>query len=183
MPNVTCIVGNHEYAFLKYYWGLMRQATGDYDAVLKKLQDYFTDGSLLDWDIIDRFEGLPCYVEENEYFGVHAGIPIRADRTLVHPKEAMTEHLVYDRDFKEFGTKIAPTEKCVLYGHTPTRYLTNTDNILFHRREGIKTPVNISDYARIHLDTGVSVSGVLGCLCIEDCKCYYVKNCLEGTWI
>ena len=24
MPNVKCILGNHEYAFLKYYWGLCR---------------------------------------------------------------------------------------------------------------------------------------------------------------
>ena len=48
MPNARCIAGNHEYAFLKYYWGLMQSSPDDFDGVLKKLQEYFPDdGGLL----------------------------------------------------------------------------------------------------------------------------------------
>ena len=36
MPNARCINGNHEYTFLKYYWGLMRESPNDFDFVLKK---------------------------------------------------------------------------------------------------------------------------------------------------
>ena len=52
MPNAVCIAGNHEYAFLKYYRGLMRQ-TRDYDFVLEQLRAYFPDGQLLDWETMD----------------------------------------------------------------------------------------------------------------------------------
>ena len=49
-PNIRCILGNHEYAFLKYYWSLMQDADGNFEEILKKLQAYFPDGDLLDWD-------------------------------------------------------------------------------------------------------------------------------------
>ena len=99
MPNVYCIAGNHEYDFLKYYRALMRQ-TEDYDLVLEELRGYFTDGKLLDWETVDRFDFLPFYVETDDFIGVHAGIPVK-DGKLMPVSHATCEQLVYDRRFKD----------------------------------------------------------------------------------
>ncbi len=174
MPNVYCIAGNHEYDFLKYYRALMRQ-TEDYDAVLEKLRSYFTDGKLLDWETVDRFDFLPFYVEADNFIGVHAGVPVK-DGTLLPVSQATCEQLVYDRRFKD--KDIVPQNgKCVLYGHTPVRYLTGRDEILLYpRKNTAQGSTNIADYYKIHLDTGVSLSGVLGCFAVDTCQSFYVSD-------
>ena len=174
MPNVYCIAGNHEYDFLKYYRALMRQ-TEDYDWVLEKLRSYFTDGYLLDWKTVDQFDLLPFYIETDKFIGVHAGIPFQ-DGMLLPPEDARPEQLVYDRFFKE--PNVLPRgEKCILYGHTPVRYLTGRDEILLHQRDGTgKGSQNIADYCKIHLDTGVALSGVLGCFTVNSCLTFYVND-------
>ena len=61
--------------------------------------------------------------------------------------------------------------KCVLFGHTPVRYISDGDEILFYPREGeVQGSAAIADYCKIHLDTGVYLSGILGCLCTDDCR-------------
>lgn len=40
-PNMHCILGNHEYAFLQYYHSILQTSPNDFDVVLKKLQSYF----------------------------------------------------------------------------------------------------------------------------------------------
>ena len=174
MPNVYCIAGNHEYDFLKYYRALMQQ-TENYDRVLEKLRTYFSDGTLLDWETVDRFDLLPFYVETDKFIGVHAGLPFR-DGLFLPPEGARPEQLVYDRVFKE--PDILPQGKmCILYGHTPVRYLTGQDEILPYPRDGaVKDSRNIADYCKIHLDTGVVLSGVLGCFAVNTCQSFYVKN-------
>ena len=172
MPNVYCIAGNHEYDFLKYYRALMRQ-TEDYDWVLEKLRGYFTDGYLLDWETVDRFDFLSFYAETDVFICVHAGIPVK-DGTLLPVSQATCEQLVYDRRFKD--KDILPQNgKCVLYGHTPVRYLTGRDEILLYPRNAPKSGT-IADYRKIHLDMMTSKSGVLGCVCIETCECFYARD-------
>ena len=174
MSNVYCIAGNHEYDFLKYYRAMMRQ-TEDYDWVLEKLRGYFIDGKLLDWETVDKFDLLPFYIETNEFIGVHAGVPFR-DGMLLPPEDARPERLVYDRVFKESNV-LPKGEKCILYGHTPVRYLTGKDKILLYPRVGTaKDSQNIADYCKIHLDTGVALSGVLGCFAVNNCQCFYVSE-------
>ena len=174
IPNVYCIAGNHEYDFLKYYRALMKQ-TEDYDWVLEKLRSYFTDGYLLDWKTVDQFDLLPFYIETDKFIGVHAGIPFQ-DGMLLPPEDARPEQLVYDRFFKE--PNVLPRgEKCILYGHTPVRYLTGRDEILLYQRDGTgKGSQNIADYCKIHLDTGVALSGVLGCFTVNSCQTFYVND-------
>ncbi len=174
MSNVYCIAGNHEYDFLKYYRALMQQ-TEDYDRVLYELRAYFSDGTLLDWETVDRFDLLPFYVETDNFIGVHAGVPFR-DGMLLPPEDARPEQLVYDRFFKE--PNVLPRgEKCILYGHTPVRYLTGKDEILLYPRDGAaKDSQNIADYCKIHLDTGVALSGVLGCFAVNNCQSFYVSE-------
>ena len=175
MPNAYCIAGNHEYDFLKYYRGLMRHAR-DYDAVLERLRGYFVNGVLLDWETVDEMERLPYFIGKAQWIGVHAGLPLRADGTLVPPKEVSVEQLVYDRRFKDPDV-LPQTGKCVLYGHTPVRYLTGRDEILLYPREGARRGSDkIADYYKIHLDMMTAKSGVLGCIRLDDCRCFYVRE-------
>ena len=174
MPNAYCIAGNHEYDFLKYYRAMMRQ-TEDYDWVLEKLHGYFTDGKLLDWETVDKFDLLPFYVETDDFIGVHAGAPVK-DGKLLPVSQATCEQLVYDRRFKEADV-LPQGGKCVLYGHTPVRYLTGKDEVLRYPRDGAaQDSMNIADYCKIHLDTGVALSGVLGCFAVNNCQSFYVSE-------
>ena len=174
MPNVYCIAGNHEYDFLKYYRAMMRQ-TEDYDRVLEKLRGYFTDGKLLDWETVDKFDFLPFYVETDDFIGVHAGIPVK-DGKLMPVSHATCEQLVYDRRFKDKDI-LPQSDKCVFYGHTPVRYLTDRDQVLRYPRKNMaQDSINIADYCKIHLDTGVALSGVLGCFAVNDCQSFYVSE-------
>ena len=173
MPNAYCIAGNHEYDFLKYYQALMKQ-TEDYDLVLQKLRNYFTDGKLLDWETVDRFDSLPFYTETERFICVHAGVPIK-DGKLLPVSHATCNQLVYDRSFKDKDV-LPQNGKCVLYGHTPVRCLTGRDEILLYPRKAeAQSSPNIADYCKVHLDTGVPISGILGCLAIDNCQAFYVS--------
>ena len=174
MPNVSCLAGNHEYDFLKFYHSLMKQ-TEDYDAVLHKCRNYFADGNLLDWDVIDRLEFLPFYEERDNFIAVHAGLPVEKG-VKVPLNKVRAEQLVYDRAFKD-KEFVLQGEKCVIYGHTPVRWLTGRDEILKYPRDGKKSDSgNIEDFFKVHIDTGVYLGGTLGCICTDDCRCFYVTD-------
>ena len=83
MPNVYCIAGNHEYDFLKYYRALMRQ-TEEYDLVLEELRGYFTDGKLLDWETVDKFDFLPFYVETDDFYRRSCGHSRKGRKAFAH---------------------------------------------------------------------------------------------------
>ena len=172
MPNAVCIAGNHEYDFLKYYRSLMAQ-TQAYGRVLEELRAYFPDGHLLDWETVDRFDLLPFSVETDSFIGVHAGVPVQGG-ALLPPEEARPEQLVYDRQFKE-PSVLPRGGKCVLYGHTPARYVTGRDEIILSPRPGAEGR-GIASYCKVHLDTGVYLSGVLGCIAVDTCECFYVRE-------
>ena len=172
MKNAVLLAGNHEYDFLKYYWSLMRDAR-DYDLILSRLREYFPyDGELLDWETVDRFEALPYFYETEEFICVHAGAPLDREGYLLPLKDATPEQLVYDRTFKD-PSVLPRGGKCVFFGHTPTFFLGGEPRIRCYLREG-KRGGRVSDYCKIHLDTGTYLSGVLGCFRIEDCRSFYV---------
>ena len=176
-PNILLVLGNHEYDFLKYCHGVMaRQEDGfDQDAALKEIRAYFgKEGASLEWSDVERLEACPLYYETDDYLCVHAGVRLRADGTMIHPKDTEEEHLVYDRGFKRPDLHVRG-EKCVLFGHTPTRYLTGRDEMIFYPRDGVVAPRSIRDYARIHLDCGSYLGKTLGCLCVDNCRAYYAS--------
>lgn len=176
LPNVRCIVGNHEYAFLQYYHSLLEASPNDFDAVLKQLQAYFPeDGHLLDWDLVDYLEGLPAYIEEADFICVHAGIPLDPSRRLLPLSEVSVERLVNDRKFKDPAV-LPKDEKCVFFGHTQTDCICGESKILGYRRNSRVPAASIRDYYKIHLDTGSWSNGVLGCFCIDTLKAVYVKK-------
>ncbi len=172
MKNAVLLAGNHEYDFLKYYWALMRR-TEDYALVLEKLQAYFPgEGALLDWDTVDRIEALPYFYEAADYICVHAGVPLDREGRILPLRDAIPEQLVYDRTFRE-PSVLPKGGKCVFFGHTTTMSLGGGPAIARYLREGAKGD-RVSDFYKIHLDTGAWMSGVLGCFCIETCQSFYV---------
>ena len=133
LPNIHCILGNHEFEFLKYYYALMQDPTDNFDVILERLRKYFQDGHLLEWRVIDAIEALPLYIEEKDFICVHAGAPLDCNGRLLPLKNAEAEQLVYDRKFKD--PSILPlSEKCVFFGHTPTSYITGNTDILTYPR-------------------------------------------------
>ncbi len=176
--NITCIMGNHEYDLIKVYHAIMRESPTNFDTVLKTLQAYFPfDGELLNWETIDWLESLPFYVDEPSFIGVHAGIPLNGDNTLMRLNKVLPEQFVYDRDFKS-PTVLPKTEKCVFFGHTPTCFISGKSEIVAYKHpHGGGEGVNA--FCKVNLDTGVWVNGVLGCFCVDNCKTYYIseKNC------
>ena len=176
MPNARCIAGNHEYAFLKYYWALMQNSPSDFDGVLQKLQEYFPDdGALLDWELVDWFESLPFYIEEEEFICVHAGVPLDDKGRILPLDKATPEQLVYDRTFKEADT-VVKGSKCVFFGHTPTSALTHGASKFLAYTRTDDGGERIADYYKIHLDLGSWMSGRLGCFCIDTCTPIYVER-------
>lgn len=174
--NIRCIIGNHELAFLKYYHSILETSPEDFDEVLGKLQAYFQeDGYLLDWDLIDWFDSLPTYIEEDEFICVHAGIPIDESGYLFPLSQVDIERLVHDRRFKEPNV-IHRSPKCVFFGHTQTDCVCGESKILGYRRNSSVIPKTIKDYYKIHLDTGAWSNGVLGCFCIDTLKATYTRR-------
>lgn len=173
-PNILCIRGNHEYNFLKRYWALMKEDPEDYDEALRKLQAYFPeDGHLLDWDTVDGFEALPCYIEREDFVCVHAGMPLDGAGRFVPWEKVPIEHLMYDRTF--YQADVLPRdEKCVFFGHTPTSRICGTEKILTYPR--VDNPQSIRDFYKVHLDMGTMTSGVVGCINMDTGEDFYVKR-------
>ncbi|MBE6664019.1 MAG: hypothetical protein E7602_05895 [Ruminococcaceae bacterium] len=174
--NMHCIIGNHELAFLNYYNSLLRSSPDDFDEVLKKLQKYFCeDGKFLDWKLVDWLEGLPSYIEEEDFICVHAGVPMDDSKKLFPLASVDIEYLVYDRKFKNPDV-MHGSSKCVFFGHTETNCICGENRILAYCRRKDMEPKEVKDFYKIHLDTGAWRSGVLGCFCIDTLSTIYVSK-------
>ena len=173
MPEVRCIMGNHEYDFAREY-RFRIQNEDSRDAAVAKMRTRFPDGERLTAELAEAIAGLPFYVEESDFIGVHAGLPVR-EGSVLPPERAEPSFLVNDRNFKE--PNVLPVRgKCVIYGHTPVRYLTGKDDILFYPRPGIENPRKTDDCIKVHIDAGTYLGGVLGCVCLDDCRTCYVRG-------
>ena len=173
--NFKFILGNHEYEFLKYYHNIMKNTEDDFDEskVIEDINKYFPDEEYrINWDDIDWLENSPYYYEDNDFICVHAGIQLNQDKEIIVPQNNQIEFLLYDRNFKEPNT-IVNNSKCVFFGHTPTRYLTDKDEIILYKRLNIIDAKSIKDYYKIHLDCGTYFSKKLGCFCIDTCNVIY----------
>ena len=173
MPNARCLLGNHEYAFLKYYHSLFRTCRSE-EEVLAKLRTYFPqpDGLRLEERDVEWLESLPFFIEEEEFICVHAGVPLDGSGRIIPPRKVRAEYLMNDRTFMRAET-VPKDSKCVFFGHTPTRNICNRDMILAYVRDG-RVGDRIQDYYKIHLDTGVWMGGILGCFCVDACDSVYV---------
>lgn len=176
MPNVECIMGNHEYAFLKLYRARLSDSPNNFDSLLAELRGYFPeDGHLLDWETVDRLDSLPLYIEEEDFICVHSGLPLDKDGKILPLENATAEQLVYDRRFKN-ADAFHTDKKCVFFGHTQTDCVYEKPIILGYLHDGSKKPEKLTDFYKIHLDTGTWSNGVMSCFCVDTLKAYYVKK-------
>ena len=170
MPNINVVLGNHEYEFIKYYKFLERKN----DLTIDKLQTYFEDETdIIEMNVINKILDLPLYIEKENVIYTHAGVKLDNNNQIVDLNKTEKEYFVYNREFKNEDI-IPNSNKCVIYGHTPTFYLSNSYKIIKYKRSN-KEYNNINDYYKIHIDTGVSITKVLGCICIDTLEEFYVK--------
>lgn len=175
--NIILLIGNHEYEFLKYYNSIMASLDDNFnqEKVLDKINSYFySEDKKLTWDDIEWLETRPYYYESNDFICVHAGLEI-SNKGIIEPEKNKVEFMIYNRDFKEPDFKFV-YNKCILFGHTPTRYINGKDEIIMYENDNIVTPQKINDYYKIHLDCGTSFSQKLGCICLENLKTFYVEE-------
>lgn len=170
--NIICILGNHEYEFLKYYDRLTKEYCDKTDEVLKKLQNYFNDDYKLSWDIVDYIDSLPPIIITDRFIGVHAGMEVDKEKRILPLEEQSINHLVYDRHFKDIDI-INPFKRPIIIGHTPCFYDNESGEFIKSPNNGSK---NIYDYYKIRIDSGVVYTNMLGALRLEDMKEIYVSN-------
>ena len=159
MPNIKVIMGNHEYEFFKYYNFLKERE----ELSIKKLQNYFQDEEEhLDKQLIKQLINLPFYIETDNIIYTHAGVLVE-DNKIVDLYKTEKEFFVYNREFKNIDI-VHNSKKCVIFGHTPTFYINNKYDIIKYKRNNSEDST-IEGFYKIHIDTGVSITNVLGCIC------------------
>lgn len=169
--NIKCVLGNHDRNFLNFYHRIMEKSPTDFDIVLSCLREFFFDEEgTLTWDMVDYLDALPYYIETEDFICVHAGVPISKDGYLEKLDTVETEFLIFDRRFKDSDV-IHKSEKCVFYGHT----VAENGKITAYKRQNC-VGADITDFYKIHLDTGAWQNGILGCICLENLECVYVKK-------
>ena len=172
--NIHCILGNHEHMLLSEYYALMEESPNDFNEVLAVLQRRFCDDEPLTFEMLDWLESLPYYIEGEDFIAVHAGIPTDEAGFIVNPNDALPEELVFDRLFKD-PAFVPKGEKCVIFGHTPTTYISDKPKILAYKKKG-REGKSLRDFSKIHIDTDTWGCGVLGCLCRENMAVTYARK-------
>ncbi|MBR1748069.1 MAG: metallophosphoesterase [Clostridia bacterium] len=170
--NIRCIMGNHEWALLHEADAYKERGLGREEVLARLRERYVSDGQELTQDSLDDMRALPFYLEEEDFICVHAGLPFRSG-VPVHPSAAQPEELLFDRRFKE--RKATFSDKCVFFGHTPTRYLYNEDKVVAYKKPGVKTALSVGDYCKVHLDLGSDLSHTIGLFCIDTLFVTYAK--------
>lgn len=173
LPNVKVIMGNHEYEFYKFYQSLKQNK----ELTIKNLQSYFPyEEKLLDLQMINKIINLPFFIESQNIIYTHSGVLLDNKDNIVDLDKTEIEYFIYNREFKNEDV-IPNSNKCVIYGHTPTFYLNknNTYNIIKYKRKN-SLGNSINDYYKIHIDTGASITNVLGCICIDTLEEFYVSR-------
>lgn len=178
LDNASVIIGNHEYDFLKRYFGLMREFEGgDATYVLDKLSESFhPSDKKLSWQTLDFLESLPAFLERENFICVHAGISVSESGEILPLNKQDERVLVYDRRLKENSFYLNESQKTVFFGHTPCSYENFSGKFIKTPKNGVLNPLSVSDYSKIRLDCGVYITGLLGALRLEDMREFYVKK-------
>ena len=176
--NVYSIVGDHDLEALKMLSKFDKMLkTGDKpDAeYMKAMNEWVHDGGAVTLDGFRKLdeemrEGVLDYLSDmslfeeievggREYVIVHAGIKgFMPDLDLEElvPEDFIYEGLDPDGDYYE--------DKMIIAGHIHTSELPDADKDMIYYGNGV-----------IYLDCGASENSVLGCLCLDNGKEYYVK--------
>lgn len=169
--NVVILLGNHELELNNYVKTLIKSNADD-ETIIDKCKKFLNIDSI-NFEDIENLMNLQTYYEEDEFILVHAGIPCDENGKLKKLKDTSIEELMYDKRFKEKDF-IPKDSKCVIFGHTPTFYINGQKGKIIKYQKLNTTGNKPSDYYKIHIDTGNYLTGILGCLRLDDMQEIYV---------
>ena len=171
--NSVVLAGNHEYELIKLVTDLIVKDASD-DVILSECKKFLGVENLSLQDV-DDIMNMPYTHEEDDFILVHAGIPFDIKGNQIPLEQAPIEDLVYDRRFKNENF-LPPNTKCVIFGHTPTFYIDgHKGKIIKYQKENTEGN-NPKDYYKVHIDTGNYLTGILGCLRLDDMQEFYVSE-------
>ena len=171
--NSVVLAGNHEYELIKLVTGLIVKDTSD-DVILSKCKKFLGVENLSLQDV-DDIMNMSYTHEEDDFILVHAGIPFDIKGNPIPLEQAPIEDLVYDRRFKNENF-LPPNTKCVIFGHTPTFFIPDKKGKIVKYQKENTVGDKPKDYYKIQIDTGNYLTGILGCLRLDDMQEFYVSE-------
>ena len=171
--NSVVLAGNHEYELIKLVTDLIVKDVSD-DVILNECKKFLGVENLNMQDI-DDIMNMSYAHEEDDFILVHAGIPFDNKGNPIPLEQAPIEDLVYDRRFKNENF-LPPNTKCVIFGHTPTFYIDGHKGKIIKYQKENTVGNNPKDYYKVHIDTGNYLTGILGCLRLDDMQEFYVSE-------
>ena len=171
--NSVVLAGNHEYELIKLVTDLIVKDASD-DVILSECKKFLGVENLNLQDV-DDIMNMSYTHEEDDFILVHAGIPFDIKGNPIPLEQAPIEDLVYDRRFKNENF-LPPNTKCVIFGHTPTFYIDGHKGKIIKYQKENTVGNNPKDYYKVHIDTGNYLTGILGCLRLDDMQEFYVSE-------
>lgn len=122
------------------------------------LDSYEKNGKVVMKSHMEYFEGLPLYIENDEYFFVHAGV----NPTRKIEDQTEKDFLWIRQVFLDASDLSKATSKIVIFGHSPTIAFTGRAEIFIAKD-------------RIGVDTGAGYNKRLAAFDTRSQCCYYVE--------
>ena len=171
--NSVVLAGNHEYELIKRVTDLIVKDASDEEIVNESKK--FLGVEKLSIQDVDDIMNMPYFHEEDDFVLIHAGVPFDIKGNMIPLEQAPIEDLVYDRRFKR-ESFLPPNTKCVIFGHTPTFYIDGHKGKIIKYQKENTVGNNPKDYYKIQIDTGNYLTGILGCLRLDDMQEFYVSE-------
>ena len=171
--NAVVLAGNHEYELIKLVTDLIVKDASD-DVILSECKKFLGIENLNLQDV-DDIMNMPYTHEEDDFILVHAGVPFDIKGNPIPLEQAAIEDLVYDRQFKR-ESFLPENTKCVIFGHTPTCYIDGQKGKIIKYQKSNTIGNHPKDYYKIHIDTGNYLTGILGCVRLDDMQEFYVSE-------
>lgn len=146
--------GNHEDMFLNFLYGHDTSnifIINGGDATLRSYKENVQYAGVPERHI-EFFKSLSLYYEHDDFIAVHAGISPRYGSVELQPEQ----DCLWIRE--EFFRNPRKWEKTVIFGHTPTMYISQDFGVVYNDPEK-----NI-----IGIDTGAVYGGYLSCIRMPD---------------
>jgi serine/threonine protein phosphatase 1 len=171
--NSVVLAGNHEYELIKKVTDLIVKDASDEEIVNESKK--FLGVEKLSIQDVDDIMNMPYFHEEDDFVLVHAGVPFDIKGNMIPLEQAAIEDLVYDRRFKR-ESFLPPNTKCVIFGHTPTFFIHDKKGKIVKYQKENTVGDKPKDYYKVQIDTGNYLTGILGCLRLDDMQEFYVSE-------